>query len=113
MIILAPPFIKINVDSGGNSSWRDENLSGSYHLEEFFDDRPVYKVKQMKIEDCYIFFSGIATLMKVKKCTFTIWCITMSGCLRMVRLLEQKNRLAGWISIHRVRNKVMINQQVV
>ena len=37
-----PPSIRVNVDA--HSSWIDENLSGSYNLFGFYNERPVYKV---------------------------------------------------------------------
>ena len=45
-IILAPSSIRVSVvaDASKYKAWRDKNLSGSYNLFEFYNERPVYKV---------------------------------------------------------------------
>lgn len=46
----APASISVKVASGRTmatgrtTKWSDENLSGYFHLVEFFEERPVYKV---------------------------------------------------------------------
>ena len=42
-----PSSITVNVISARTDeykAWRDKNLSGRYHLLEFYNERPVYKV---------------------------------------------------------------------
>ena len=98
--------------------WREKDFSGSYHLTELYNERPVYKVSfilpatNCKIQIIILLFSGIKTLKVVPKFIFSIREV-IDGIWQMVQIFEPKVQPAGCIWIHQVRNKISIHMQFI